>query len=736
MTTMPAASATTTEMGEVAVTLRVTSRWIMKEYKLAVDTVTGVITDATDKAVYFRGTGMVSPSDTCRRCGRAINHPVSKLMGIGPFCAANVGLSVPDLDRDEVDALRVRLASMMAWEGWLPRRWLEVLEGALPEPAEQPQPTRTITAHGGQFELRYPYQPDLVAAVKAIALPGTERQAARWNALNPQDKFWVAPAVCYEAVERLAETYDFEVSEAARALMASTRQAEEMAQAERVEAVAASRAQDAEVEIEGLGGELRPFQRAGVAYALKAQRCFIADEMGLGKTVQALATVQAAHAYPAVIVCPASLKLNWAREAAKWLPGRSISVWNGKAGVADADIIIINYDVLKRHLDALTALEPQAVIFDESHYCKNHKAQRTEAAKTLAQNVPYRLALTGTPVLNRPAELLSQLGIIDRLGDMGGFWQFARRYCQAYQGRWGWDFSGAAHLDELNTKMRATCYIRRNKADVLTELPAKQRAVVPMTIDNRREYERAEAQVVAWLSERAAADEAFRAEVEEAARHEWPGADEEAQQGRARFVREAIARRAESAAERAARAEQLVKIETLKRLSAQGKLEAVKEWVGSFVESGEKLVLFAHHTEIVEALAETFGAPSITGQTPVEARQAAVDRFQTDPDCKVIVLNIRAGGVGLTLTAASNVAFVELDWTPGAMDQAEDRCHRIGQTDQVTAWYLLGEETIDEDIHDLIETKRAVVEAATEGDVKTQHDTGIVNELLARLTKK
>ena len=133
---------------------------------------------------------------------------------------------------------------------------------------------------------------------------------------------------------------------------------------------------------------------------------------------------------------------------------------------------------------------------------------------------------------------------------------------------------------------------------------------------------------------------------------------------------------------------------------------------------------------------QRFGAPSITGQTPVEARQAAVDRFQTDPDCKVIVLNIRAGGVGLTLTAASNVAFVELDWTPGAMDQAEDRCHRIGQTDQVTAWYLLGEETIDEDIHDLIETKRAVVEAATEGDVKTQHDTGIVNELLARLTKK
>jgi SNF2 family DNA or RNA helicase len=278
---------------------------------------------------------------------------------------------------------------------------------------------------------------------------------------------------------------------------------------------------------------------------------------------------------------------------------------------------------------------------------------------------------------------------------------------------------GASNLSELNERMRATCYVRRNKADVLKELPAKQRADIVVEIDNRREYQRAESDLINWLGDRAESDAEFLASIAHLSEAEQRDAKDE---------------RRESAEQRAAQAEQLVRIEALKQLSARGKMKAAIDWIESFLETGEKLVLFAHHVEIVEALAEKFSAPNITGSTPIERRQEYVDRFQNDPDCKLIVLNIRAGGVGLTLTAASNVAFVELDWTPAAHDQAEDRTHRIGQSDNVTAWYLLGENTIDQEIAALISKKRAVVDAATDGG--TVENVSILKDLVNSLRGK
>ena len=305
---------------------------------------------------------------------------------------------------------------------------------------------------------------------------------------------------------------------------------------------------------------------------------------------------------------------------------------------------------------------------------------------------------------------------------MGGFWNLAKRYCQAFQSRWGWDMSGAAHLDELNEKLRATCYVRRNKKDVLTELPPKQRAEVPVQISNRAEYTRAEHELIAWLRDRAQQDKNFLASIRDL--------PEEEQKAR----KEA---RADDVAQKTQRAEQLVKIEALKQVAARGKLEAAKEWIESFLETGEKLVIFAWHREIVNALAEMFSCDSITGETSLEKRQAAVDRFQSDPNCRVIALNVQAGGVGLTLTAASNVIFLELGWTPAVMDQATDRVHRIGQTNSVTAWYLLAEQTIDEDISELIESKRQIVNAATDGDFnKKAESANILSEVIMRLIKK
>ena len=203
------------------------------------------------------------------------------------------------------------------------------------------------------------------------------------------------------------------------------------------ETVALSYADDAELQDLPLGGELHPFQRAGVRYALERRRTFIADEQGLGKTVQALATIEADEAFPTVVVCPASMKLMWERETQKWLPHRSVAVLEGRTDATwteetrEADIVVLNYDILDWHSETLASLEPRALILDESHYVKNARAARTKAALELADRLPedaLRLGLTGTPILNRAEELVSQLRVLGRLRDFGSGARLTRRF--------------------------------------------------------------------------------------------------------------------------------------------------------------------------------------------------------------------------------------------------------------------------------------------------------------------
>ncbi len=595
-------------------------------------------------------------------------------------------------------------------------------------PAERPEAAGRESDYAGvehgDFIIRFGrLTPGPVAAVQRI--PGVRFDLAAKRAIVP-----ASPASVGALLEFVVRHgFDFSSDLVERAW--------EVAR-EREEREAASRAADANLTVEGLGGELRPFQRAGVAYALKAKRTFLADQMGLGKTVEALAAVQAAGSYPVLVVCPASLKLNWARETRRWLPDRSVEVLEGRSAIgqdlrSEADVTIVNYDVLSKYVGALVERGFQALVLDESHYAKNDKAKRTKLCIRISRGIPLRLLLSGTPMLNRPEELVAQLKILDRLDDLGGYRHFMYRYAGAYR-NWHERHSGEPrkgeprNLDELNRKLRATCYVRRTKEEVLKELPAKQRAVVPVALDNRREYKRALGDVVRFLGEVAEKDE--RRMNEAVAQHKAEtGEDPDAE-----ALRRIRAQLRASAEARAERARQLVEIEALKMTAARGKLEAVARWVEDFLESGEKLVLFGWHREIVDTLAERFGAPKITGDTPVESRQAVVDRFQGDPDTRLLVCNVRVGGVGLTLTAASNVAFCELGWTPAEHDQAEDRCHRIGQRDSVGAWYLLAEDTIDTRIHALIEKKRAIVDAATEG-VAGAASTNILSDLKEYLAK-
>ncbi len=457
--------------------------------------------------------------------------------------------------------------------------------------------------------------------------------------------------------------------------------------------VALSAATDAELEVPGLGGELKPFQRAGVNYLLAQRRAFLADEQGLGKTIEALAALEADNAYPAIVVCPASLKLNWMREIERWLPGRSAQTLTGKGGdtpIPAADITVVNYDILAARGPALSAIAPRALVLDESHYCKNAAAKRTQAVARLAAAVPNEglvLALTGTPVMNRPPELIAQLRIIGRLADFGSGAKFGQR------------FRGPDAHVRLHWHLRSRCFVRRLKADVLPQLPAKTRAVVPVELDNEPEYRLAETDVIAWL------------------------------RSRPLDLRELDAKVAA-----ALRAERLVRLNALKLLAARGKLHAALAWIHDFCSSGERLVVFARHREIQRAVLERFPhALHILGEDTHMARDASLNAFQEADasDNQLIVCSIEVAGQGLTLTQASNVAFLELDWTPAKHDQAEDRLHRIGQQDAVNAWYLLAAGTIDETIATLLERKRAVIGAVTDG--REESDEAIVDALAREL---
>jgi SNF2-related domain len=592
------------------------------------------------------------------------------------------------------------------------------------EPEAAPTVLKTLSVVRDRFVIDHPYDAQLVNAMRAIAGRRFDAEG-RYGAPNtnhfPCSYESVAP------LRALAAQYDLDISPEAAHLMDTLEDEHADLEQQQASRQVMSRATDARLDIATLGGTLRPFQAAGVAYALETKRTFIADEMGLGKTIEALATLEAAQAYPALVVCPASVKFNWEREIRQWLPHRSVAVLSGRTPQATADLNVINYDILGRLLpkdkgqgEQLAIPRFEAVVLDESHYIKNGKARRTQHAQTLGRGVPMRLCLTGTPIDNRPIELVSQLDFLDRLQDFGGFWPFVERYCDPQCHRYGWDFSGADHLGELHERLRGLGYIRRLKQEVLPELPPKQRVYIPVEITNRREYNRVEKDTIAWLGERAARQQNFVASIAHLPKRER---------------RRRMAERAQDAQERAARAETLVCIEALKQVCAQGKMAAVQDWIETFLESGEKLVGFAWHQEIVDALAKAWQAPRITGKTGAKRRQEIVDAFQTDPDAQLVFLNMRAGGAGLTLSAASNALFVELGWTPTAHDQAEDRCHRIGQAGSVTAWYLIARGTIDEDIYDLLEDKRAVVDAVTEGgEAARRHQ--ILSEVTQRLLAK
>ncbi len=549
-----------------------------------------------------------------------------------------------------------------------------------------------ILEKDGYLWIIFNYRPHLVNAVKNI--PGR-----RWD---PTRKAWKVPVSNRRRVEAFASQYGFRFQE------------DRPGVPERDYTIPPLPELNVDIPLKM---KLFPYQAKGVAYALQKKRLIIGDQPGLGKTAQAIATVAASNAFPCLVICPASLKLNWQREWHMWTDRKALLLSNKNKDTwpmfaksdgnlfqkaAMADVFITNYESLKKffvaridkpegkplrinHIKFKSTIKIfKSIIIDESHRCKELKTQQTKFVKGICDDKDMILALTGTPVVNKPRDLISQLGIIGQLQNLGGYKNFIDHYCEGY--------NGAANLKELNYNLSVNCFYRRDKSEVLKDLPAKMRQVVLCDISTKKEYKDALADLEIYLKKyKHATDEQVA---------------------------------------RSLRGEVMVKIGVLKNISARGKLNDVVEYVNDVMDSGEKLVLFTHLRDVQKNLKAQFPeAVTIWGEDDGPTRQRNVDQFQKNPNVKLIICSIKAAGVGITLTASSRVAFVELPWHPADSEQCEDRCHRIGQKDSVQCTYFLGKNTIDEWIYKIIDEKRSIADTITGAKDKVKESVmdGVIN---------
>ena len=463
--------------------------------------------------------------------------------------------------------------------------------------------------------------------------------------------------------------------------------------------------QDGPALIKPDGLEYLPFQSAGIEYCLKRPSAIIGDEMGLGKTIQALGVANNDPSLKRLlIVCPASLRLNWAAEMRKWLVQERPILMPTKNNPEIPDgpaAVVVSYEGLTRlrRRDDFP-MQWDLCVFDEAHYIKNPKAQRTQAA--LGIDGRRTLMLTGTPIPNRPVELWPILHKVDPK-QWSSWTNFVKSYCGGHKVRvsYGrhekivWKVDGSTRQNELQERLRASVMVRRTKADVLPELPAKRRSVIKLELDPDGAGEaQAACRDIEILGDKL---EAFIEQLEgsepmSAPFHEMSEIRERLGRAKAPHI-----------------AEQVVEALTAGGIS--------------------KMVVFAHHHSVMETLRKTFdeaGLKSVilTGKTPEKERDAAVQAFQNDPDVQVFIGSIKAAGVGLTLTAAADVTFAELPWVPADVSQAEDRCHRIGQASSVNVRHYVVQESIDERLVNAIVVKQHLADLSLDIQSDDPRQTG------------
>jgi len=476
------------------------------------------------------------------------------------------------------------------------------------------------------------------------------------------------------------------------------------------------------------GLALMPHQGQLVAAAAAGHRTFLlADEPGLGKTAQALLAAEATNAYPLLVVVPNVVKTNWAREAARWVPQRPATVVQGDGEAVDgfADIVVINYEILDRHMGWLGDFGFRGMVVDEAHFMKNKTSQRSQNVLALSgrirsrTNRPLLMALTGTPLIND-------------IEDFRAIWQFL-----------GW-IDNSKPLDELMDALEGTgltpadrgfyaaarqCVIdrgivRRRKLDVAADIPARRIADLPVELDERasRSIRAAERDLAGRM--------AARYKTALASRSSGVGAE---------GIDHDLVRRVAQSELKDATAQAGENVFSMMRRIGQVKAELAADYAAQLARSAGKVVFFAKHVDVMDAAEDVFTRQGVRfssirgGQTPT-ARQANVEAFVNDPDVAVAVCSLTAAGVGINLQVASNIVLAELSWTDAEQTQAIDRSHRIGQAEPVTAWRIIAAQTIDARIAGLIDSKAGLAARALDGsDQEVSSSADVLLEALVAL---
>ena len=437
-------------------------------------------------------------------------------------------------------------------------------------------------------------------------------------------------------------------------------------------------------------------QKEAIQKLVENKKFILADDMGLGKTTSTIIAAIEANSKKILIICPATLKINWKREIENY-SDKSVYIAEGKNFSSDADYVIINYDIIKNFHDPKKKTDSQIinsnfdlVIVDEAHYIKNGSAQRTKLINDIVKSVERLWLLSGTPMTSRPMDYFNLLSLVDSPAAKN-WMAYAIRYCSGYQfnagGRKIWNVTGSSNLEELRDRTSGTI-LRRLKEDVL-DLPDKIITPVYLRLKSKN-YEEVMGEYYDWY-------------------------DKNPDDSKSLTV-------------------QFTKLTKIRQIIADEKISQTIELAENIIEQGKKVIIFCNFTDSLNKICEHFGksAVKVDGSMSKPSRQHSVDEFQDNEKIKVFVGNIKAAGVGITLTAAEAVIMNDLSFVPSDHAQAEDRAYRYGQKNNVLVYYPIFENTIEGIIYDILNNKKQVI-ATVMGDNQDSGD--VAEEILKRINE-
>lgn len=609
----------------------------------------GTILEETQKGVLFKGCALVEASISCHRCGRELTNPASRVVGYGPTCCTALGIPYPDLDDAKILAQQLREAT--AIQRWFPKSQIQIIGEYTISKGEETVPRVSLV--GDIFKVQCHYDHRLI--IKSVPGWSWDNEAKTWD-------FLASPATARRLTEAFQSRIDFDFDQDFSTVQI-----------------------DKEY--------LFDYQREGAQYLIDHRRALLADEMGLGKTVQAISACQARQARPVLIVCPNTLKWTWAREIQKWSPTSTFQIVDGDPQArqaqlrADVDYVIVNFELLRQKpnktwSDDVLTLQKRAwdtVIVDEAHRVKNRKARVTQATKIITKQPQHVYLLTGTPILNRVDELWSLLNILyPKL--FSSYWKFVEKFCHVSQNTWGYQVGGLKESMRSDLhQVLASVYLRRLKRDVLKDLPEMlpiKRIWVQLSGTQRQVYENMAKEMYTTLT----------------------------------------------SGETVSTAVVIAQITRLKQITIDENLmiaEKVTPLQGAKVDAlfdfletceDEKVVIFSQFSRVLDRLElvcqqKDLSYEKLTGDVTGKDRENAVQRFQSDPDCRLFLCGMKSGGVGITLTASHIAVFLDKFWSPATNWQAQERLDRIGQTEKVTIIEFLAAETVEEGIEKMLVDK-------------------------------